>query len=377
MSVVKLLNRLELNRETVLVISQGTLVPGDAMLDDDAEIEIRPVIRWRPDRRGRTAVKCRVCREPAVIDLRRHNANFCVDHFLRYCDQQLAKAIDEFEMFRPGERLLVAVSGGKDSLAVWDLLVRAGWEADGLYVGLGIGDYSETSAHHARALPTTTTSGSSSSTSGPTTATTSRRRLRSPAGSRARPAACPRRHLFDRAAIEGGYDALVTGHNLDDEAAVLYGNTLRWQVDYLGRQRPVLPARPGSPARSNRWSASPSGRRRLLRAAGHRLPGGGVPHGRRQQASDLQGRPERDGTAIAWLQVGVLLRLPGRAAERFEAPEGPSELGRCQHCDGPAEGELCALLPAGRTDRRGRSGPGRAPPDPLRPKGDPAVGVAS
>lgn len=44
MSVVKLLNRLELNRESVLVISGGTLVPGDAMLDDAAEIEIRPVI---------------------------------------------------------------------------------------------------------------------------------------------------------------------------------------------------------------------------------------------------------------------------------------------------------------------------------------------
>lgn len=44
MSVVKLLNRLELNRESVLVISEGTLVPGDAMLADDAEVEIRPVI---------------------------------------------------------------------------------------------------------------------------------------------------------------------------------------------------------------------------------------------------------------------------------------------------------------------------------------------
>lgn len=43
-SVVKLLNQLELNRESVLVIRQATLVPGDAMLDDDDEIEIRPVI---------------------------------------------------------------------------------------------------------------------------------------------------------------------------------------------------------------------------------------------------------------------------------------------------------------------------------------------
>jgi len=44
MSVVKLMNRLDLNRESVLFIRNGTLVPGDAMLDDTDEIEIRPVI---------------------------------------------------------------------------------------------------------------------------------------------------------------------------------------------------------------------------------------------------------------------------------------------------------------------------------------------
>jgi tRNA(Ile)-lysidine synthase TilS/MesJ len=56
-----------------------------------------------------------------------------------------------------------------------------------------------------------------------------------------------KRHLFDQAAIDGGYDVVVTGHNLDDEAAVLFGNVLRWQTDYLGRQLPVLPARDGFP----------------------------------------------------------------------------------------------------------------------------------
>ena len=38
---------------------------------------------------------------------------------------------------------------------------------------------------------------------------------------------------------------VATGHNLDDEAAVLLGNTLRWDGSYLGRQYPVLPAAPG------------------------------------------------------------------------------------------------------------------------------------
>ena len=40
----------------------------------------------------------------------------------------------------------------------------------------------------------------------------------------------------------GGYDVLGTGHNLDDEAAVLFGNTLNWAAGYLVRQGPVLEA---------------------------------------------------------------------------------------------------------------------------------------
>ncbi|MYJ30894.1 MAG: tRNA(Ile)-lysidine synthetase, partial [Acidimicrobiaceae bacterium] len=63
-----------------------------------------------------------MCRGPAVIDVRRHNANFCVEHFLRLCRDQVAKAIRRYDMLADGDRVLVAVSGGKDSLAVWDLL---------------------------------------------------------------------------------------------------------------------------------------------------------------------------------------------------------------------------------------------------------------
>ncbi len=54
-----------------------------------------------------------------------------------------------------------------------------------------------------------------------------------------------KRHLFNAVAVEHGYDVVATGHNLDDEAAVLLGNVLRWETAYLGRQHPVLPASAG------------------------------------------------------------------------------------------------------------------------------------
>lgn len=44
MTVDAVLRRLEIERETVLVIRGDTLVPGDAVLDDDDQVEIRPVI---------------------------------------------------------------------------------------------------------------------------------------------------------------------------------------------------------------------------------------------------------------------------------------------------------------------------------------------
>jgi sulfur carrier protein len=44
MRVLTLLDRLELNRESVLVVRGDTLVPGDALLDDTDTVEIRPVI---------------------------------------------------------------------------------------------------------------------------------------------------------------------------------------------------------------------------------------------------------------------------------------------------------------------------------------------
>jgi tRNA(Ile)-lysidine synthase TilS/MesJ len=192
-------------------------------------------------------MKCRVCRGPAVIDVRRQNAGYCSEHFLRMCRDQVAKTIDEFSMIEPGERVLVAVSGGKDSLACWDILRRLGYDVDGFVIGLGIGDYSDESSRYARAFADergltllTCDLRQEYGFDVPAAATATRRVPCSACG-------LSKRHLFDKAARDNGYGVVATGHNLDDEAAVLFGNVLRWQTEYLGRQLPVLPARNGFP----------------------------------------------------------------------------------------------------------------------------------
>jgi len=52
--------------------------------------------------------------------------------------EQTERFIKKYDMFTHYEKILVAVSGGKDSLGLWDILVRLGYQADGLYLGLGI-----------------------------------------------------------------------------------------------------------------------------------------------------------------------------------------------------------------------------------------------
>jgi uncharacterized protein (TIGR00269 family) len=192
-------------------------------------------------------MKCRRCKAPSVIEIRRHNASFCAPCFEHHCLEQVRKAIDEFDMVQPGERVLVAVSGGKDSLALWDMLVGLGYDADGLYLGLGIGSYSDSSAVHTRAFADArglklheVDIPAEFGFDIPTAAEVTRRVPCSACG-------LSKRHLFNKAALDGGYDVVATGHNLDDEAAVLFGNVLRWQTEYLGRQLPVLPAAHGFP----------------------------------------------------------------------------------------------------------------------------------
>jgi uncharacterized protein (TIGR00269 family) len=244
LSVRNLLDRLQINPETVLVIRESDLLTREVRLTDADEIEIRPVISGGAPRGSSGGpAKCKRCREPAKVEVARANAAFCADCFLRYVRNQVTKAIDEHAMFDKTDRLLVCVSGGKDSLALWDMLMEMGYDTTGFHIVLWTGDdYAAESRlmceRFADARGGKLVVTDLKADEGFTIEQIAREGRRVPCSV----CGLTKRYLTNLAASQGGYDVLVTGHNLDDEAATLLGNALHWQTEYIARQMPALPS---------------------------------------------------------------------------------------------------------------------------------------
>ncbi len=187
-------------------------------------------------------MKCTRCGSPdAEVSLPSHNAGFCRECFFVYLPRQVERAIRHFEMFDREDRVLVCVSGGKDSLVLWDLLLLLGFEADGLHIDQGIGKYSKHSRNKVERFAETV--GRKLHIVG-----LEDQRLGIPEVThRLREKPCSlcgvvKRHEFNAVASRLGYDVVATGHNLDDEASRLLGNLLQWNREFIDRQYPVLGA---------------------------------------------------------------------------------------------------------------------------------------
>ncbi len=184
-------------------------------------------------------MRCRICGKKPIIYMPHHRLALCKEDFINWFEKYTQKTIKEFRMFTKKDKILVAVSGGKDSLALWYVLRKLGYEADGLYIHLGIGEYSERSKEKVEKFANSINAkviivDLKKELAGiPELKDLTLREACSVCG-------LVKRYNFNKVAKENGYTVVATGHNLDDEASALLSNVINWNVKYLGRKYPVL-----------------------------------------------------------------------------------------------------------------------------------------
>lgn len=185
-------------------------------------------------------MRCIKCRGKANVEIRRHHSAFCSAHYIDFFRHQVSRNIKRLRMFGHTDKILIAVSGGKDSLALWDVLLENGYQAVGLHIRLGIGEYSKRSAERTHEFADKWNAELLESDVeqefGLTIPALSKTLRRAPCSG----CGLNKRYLFNRIALTNNFDVLATGHNLDDEAATLLGNVLHWEQDALRRQSPLL-----------------------------------------------------------------------------------------------------------------------------------------
>ncbi|HEW89823.1 MAG TPA: TIGR00269 family protein [Candidatus Bathyarchaeota archaeon] len=200
--------------------------------------------------------KCRFCGREAEVLVRQANLPLCKEHFVSWFERRVERTVRRYKMIAPGDKVLVAVSGGKDSLALLCALrrlsERMGFELAALTLDLGIkgNSYSDESVKMARggakALGVEHYVVSIEERYGFTLDEAVEVARRPPCSL----CGLLKRYALTDVARELGFDVLATGHTLDDVARFLLASYLSASIQELIRLTPVSPSElPGVPRR--------------------------------------------------------------------------------------------------------------------------------
>lgn len=185
-------------------------------------------------------IRCHFCKKiKEGVHLRSYNLRVCFDCFLNFFRKRVQETIEKFKMFNKEEKIAVAISGGKDSVALARVLKDLGYKISLFHINTNIKEenYAENSEKAVKEfaqrenLPLKII------------------KLEDEIGIDIKLASkiskkeicgiCGmiKRYLLNREAKD--FDVIVTGHTLDDEAASLLSSLIFWK-EFVARQWPIL-----------------------------------------------------------------------------------------------------------------------------------------
>ncbi len=282
-------------------------------------------------------MRCSVCGKEAIIELPVYKKRLCAEHYVQWYYEKTRDFTKK--LTRPGDKIALAISGGKDSLALALFFSHYQKEFDVdvfmFHVDLGIPGSSQEARkvvekfsrdlgmdlyvydlkkELGRSLP----------------------EFRK--GSRPPCSVCGiiKRYLMNRIPRELGANKIATGHNLDDQVENFFKNWLSQHWDWIAKQKPILPGQGKLLTRIKPlFERTEKENTMYLVAHGYDLPGYKCRYSQPAKWKPIVEMIENEHPGFKLAMI--------KSIERFDYPVSTQELGECKVCGEPTSQEVCAF----------------------------------
>jgi uncharacterized protein (TIGR00269 family) len=187
---------------------------------------------------------CKNCIEKPVMNLTNNNIQLCRQHFIKYFEKKVLNTIRNYKLIEKGDKVGVAVSGGKDSLTLLSLLnvlknKTKKFQLEAIAIDEGIKGYREKTLENAKKFCKENNVKLNIFSYKDEFGDTLDNLLK-----KTKIRACSlcgpfRRSLLNKKSKELGFNKLATGHNLDDESQTIIMNYFRRNIETSARLGPL------------------------------------------------------------------------------------------------------------------------------------------
>lgn len=187
--------------------------------------------------------KCIRCGKPATIFL--EGLKFCDDCFKIHVEKEFIEGIEGHavgtRLINHNERVMVAVSGGKDSMTLWYLLKKFNFNVIPVHLNLHYGEFSKESLDAIKRFEDKLESKVIVYNIDDFGIEMEKLFKNNPKRPKCAICGMIKRYLLNKIALDLKVDSIATGHNLDDGASMIFKAILNWDFETLQRNFPITP----------------------------------------------------------------------------------------------------------------------------------------
>lgn len=287
---------------------------------------------------------CNFCEKEAVINLKPFRLNLCSEHFSEHLTNRVKRTLLRYKLVKGGEKVLVAISGGKDSATLLHILHKLSnelsFEVYGFHLNIGVKDFSEKSEDAATTLFKTlgirykvVNIKEIFGLSIPEISKKIKKPVCSTCG-------LIKRYITNYVALYSNFDKVATGHNLDDIFSYIVKSFVVQDMEQLNRISVFVPTFDKLIARIKPL-AEVSENETLAYATFNKLPVAQLSCPFKNK-SGLELKIKHSFLDLNYKYYPVKLNLV-RKYSRLNLSSRESSLSRCKYCGIPTSSEVCSF----------------------------------